>query len=109
MIPSPVYVYYNIRPAKVKTLLCHKITQQSHERSQRSHERSTAETRKSRNQILRNKHRNKHKVTVDTSLRLGKYFGVSDRYFIDIQNDIDIRNQKIDMKDELDKIEPCIA
>lgn len=38
--------------------------------------------------------RNKRKVTVDTSLRLGKYFGVSDRYFIDIQNDIDIRNQK---------------
>ena len=31
--------------------------------------------------------RNKRKVTVDTSLRLGKYFGVSDRYFIDLQND----------------------
>ena len=38
--------------------------------------------------------RNKRKVTVDTSLRLGKYFGVSDRYFLDLQNDIDIRNQK---------------
>jgi len=53
--------------------------------------------------------RNKRKVTVDTSLRLGKYFGVSDRYFIDIQNDIDIRNQKIDIQHELDTIEPCIA
>ena len=53
--------------------------------------------------------RNKRKVTVDTSLRLGKYFGVSDRYFLNLQNDIDIRNQKIDMKHELDKIEPCIA
>ncbi|WP_455940447.1 HigA family addiction module antitoxin [Mitsuokella jalaludinii] len=49
--------------------------------------------------------RNKRKVTVDTSLRLGKYFGVSDRYFIDLQNDIDIRNQKIDIQHELDKIE----
>ena len=38
--------------------------------------------------------RNKRKVTVDTSLRLGKYFGVSDRYFIDLQNGIDIRNRK---------------
>lgn len=53
--------------------------------------------------------RNKRKVTVDTSLRLGKYFGVSDRYFIDLQNDIDIRNQKIDIQHELEKIEPCIA
>lgn len=50
-----------------------------------------------------------HDVTVDTSLRLSKYFGVSDRYFIDIQNDIDIRNQKIDIQHELDTIEPCIA
>lgn len=48
-------------------------------------------------------------ATVDTSLRLGKYFGVSDRYFIDLQNDIDIRNQKINIQHELDKIEPCIA
>ena len=33
----------------------------------------------------------------------------ADRYFLDLQNDIDIRNQKIDIKHELDKIEPCIA
>lgn len=52
---------------------------------------------------------NKRKITIDTSLRLGKYFGVSDRYFIDLQNDIDIRNQKAHLKAELDKIEPCIA
>ena len=33
-------------------------------------------------------------ITVDTSLRLGKYFGVSDMYFLNLQNDIDIRNEK---------------
>ena len=33
-------------------------------------------------------------MSVDTSIRLGKYFGVSDKYFIDIQDDIDIRNIK---------------
>jgi addiction module HigA family antidote len=34
----------------------------------------------------------RRKITADTSLRLGKYFGVSDRYFLNLQNDIDIRN-----------------
>ena len=36
----------------------------------------------------------RRKITVDTSLRLGKYFGVSDRYFLNLQNDIDLRNAK---------------
>lgn len=47
------------------------------------------------------------KITVDTSLRLAKYFGVSDRYFLDIQNDIDIRNLKLSMKSEIDSIKPA--
>ena len=47
------------------------------------------------------------RITIDTSLRLAKYFGVSDRYFIDIQNDIDIRNLKISMKSEIDSIKPA--
>ena len=38
--------------------------------------------------------RDTHKITVDTSVRLGKYFGLSDKYFLDLQNDIDIRNLK---------------
>jgi addiction module HigA family antidote len=36
----------------------------------------------------------RRKITVDTSLRLAKYFGVSDSYFLNIQNDIDFRNEK---------------
>ena len=50
---------------------------------------------------------NNRKITVDTSLRLAKYFGVSDRYFLDIQNDIDIRNLKVSMKSEIDSIKPA--
>lgn len=46
----------------------------------------------------------RRKVTVDTSLRLGKFFGVSDRYFLNIQNDIDIRNMKVEEEKELDQI-----
>ena len=48
----------------------------------------------------------RRKVTVDTSLRLARFFGVSDRYFLDIQNDIDIRNLRISMADEIKMIHP---
>ncbi|WP_297818166.1 HigA family addiction module antitoxin [uncultured Lactobacillus sp.] len=34
----------------------------------------------------------KRKITVDTSVRLGKLFGVSPKYFLNIQNDIDLRD-----------------
>lgn len=47
---------------------------------------------------------NRRRITVDTSLRLGKYFGVSDKYFLNIQNDIDIRNTKIKEEKELNQI-----
>ena len=33
----------------------------------------------------------RRKITADISIRLGKFFGVSDRYFLDMQDDIDIR------------------
>jgi len=47
----------------------------------------------------------RRKITADTSLRLSKYFGVSERYFLNIQNDIDIRNQRISLADELARIQ----
>ena len=46
----------------------------------------------------------RRKITADTSLRLAKYFGVSDRYFLDMQNDIDIRNLKISLAEEIAKL-----
>ena len=47
----------------------------------------------------------RRKITADTSLRLSKYFGVSERYFLNLQNDIDIRNQRIEIADELARIQ----
>ena len=48
----------------------------------------------------------RRKITADTSLRLAKYFGVSDKYFLDIQNDIDIRKLKASMSAEIAQIHP---
>ena len=48
----------------------------------------------------------RRKMTVDTSMRLGKYFGVSELFFFKIQNDIDIRLLKESMKAEIDNIRP---
>ena len=47
---------------------------------------------------------NRRKITADTSIRLAKFFGVSDRYFLDLQDDIDIRNTKMQIMDELNNI-----
>ena len=47
---------------------------------------------------------NRRKITIDTSLRLAKLFGVSDEYFINMQNDIDIRMQKRKLDLELQQI-----
>ena len=52
---------------------------------------------------------NRRKITADTSLRLSKFFGVSDRYFLDIQNDIDLRKLKLEYGKELDAIQPYRA
>ena len=49
----------------------------------------------------------RRKITADTSLRLARYFGVSERFFLDMQNDIDLRNLRHQMREELDSIQPC--
>lgn len=46
----------------------------------------------------------RRKITADTSIRLGKFFSVSDSYFLDIQDDIDIRNTKRQIMDEINSI-----
>ena len=51
----------------------------------------------------------RRKITVETSLRLAKFFGVSDRYFLDMQNDIDIRTLKMRMEKEIAEIKPIQA
>ena len=52
---------------------------------------------------------NRRKMTVDTSIRLGRFFGVSERYFLNLQNDIDIRNETLKHADELNRIQPIAA
>ena len=51
----------------------------------------------------------RRKITVDTSLRLAKFFGVSDKYFLDMQNDIDIRNLKVSIAADIAQINTCRA
>ena len=50
----------------------------------------------------------RRKITADTSVRLGRYFGVSEKYFLNLQNDIDVRNVKIRFGDELARIKACV-
>ena len=38
--------------------------------------------------------KDRRKITPDTSMRLAKYFGVTEKYFLDMQNDIEIRKLK---------------
>ena len=49
------------------------------------------------------------RITPDTSLRLARYFGVSDRFFLDMQSDIDMRNLKARKQKEIDNIVPYAA
>ena len=47
---------------------------------------------------------NRRRITVDTSLRLAKFFGGSDGYFMALQDDIDIRNAKLELAPQLEEI-----
>ena len=51
----------------------------------------------------------RRKVTVDTSMRLGKYFGVSELLFFNIQNDIDVREARERIADDLERIVPIAS
>ena len=47
---------------------------------------------------------NKRKITVEMSLRLAKYFGTSSKLWLNLQNEIDLRETKQKLEDELNKI-----
>ena len=47
----------------------------------------------------------RRKISIDTSMRLGKYFGVDGTFFFRVQLDLDYTLAMIEMKKELDKIE----
>ena len=50
----------------------------------------------------------KRRVTVDTALRLSKYFGVSPEFWMGIQNDYDIENamDNKEVYNNIEKIQP---
>ncbi|MDR3243648.1 MAG: HigA family addiction module antidote protein [Elusimicrobiota bacterium] len=51
----------------------------------------------------------KRKITIDTALRLSKYFGNSVEFWIGIQNEYDIRTEKASLQKQLNEIQPMIA
>ena len=50
--------------------------------------------------------RGSEEITADTSLRLAKFFGVSDAYFLKLQSDIDLRDAKKKLSTELSASKP---
>ncbi|MBN9244259.1 MAG: HigA family addiction module antidote protein [Mesorhizobium sp.] len=51
----------------------------------------------------------KRAVTADTDLRLARYFGVSDGFFLQLQQDFDLMEQKRRIAPDLEKIRPRAA
>lgn len=48
----------------------------------------------------------RRKITAETSIRLGRYFGLSDKYFLNLQIDIDIREAQNTYNDSVLNIKP---
>lgn len=46
------------------------------------------------------------RITADTALRFSKYFGTTAKFWLGLQDDYDIEEEKIAKKDELDTIQP---
>lgn len=52
-------------------------------------------------QILKGRRR----ITADTALRLSKYFGISTKFWLGLQNDFDFEEEQRNIKKELELIE----
>ncbi len=46
------------------------------------------------------------RITADTALRLSKYFGTSAKFWLGLQDDFDIEEEKVSKKRELELISP---
>ena len=49
----------------------------------------------------------KRKISVEMALRLSKYFGTSSKFWLNMQNELDLREAKEKLKSDLDKIPNC--
>lgn len=47
---------------------------------------------------------NKRKISVEMALRLSKFFGNSHKFWINLQTEIDVRETKVKMDKEIEKI-----
>ncbi|MFO7953019.1 MAG: HigA family addiction module antitoxin [Bacillota bacterium] len=47
----------------------------------------------------------KRRISIETGLKLARYFGTSEKYFINLQTDIDLRKEKHKHMEELKKID----
>ena len=48
----------------------------------------------------------RRKITAETSIKLGRLFGLSEKYFLNLQTDIDIREAKLALGSSVNKIIP---
>ena len=48
---------------------------------------------------------NKRKISVEMALRLARYFGTSSKFWLNLQNEIDLRETNQKLKKELEKIQ----
>lgn len=51
---------------------------------------------------------NKRKISVEMSLRLSKYFETTSKFWLNMQNELDLREMRKRLGDDLDKIPSCI-
>jgi antitoxin HigA-1 len=51
----------------------------------------------------------KRAVTADTDLRLARYFGLSEGFFLGLQADYDLMQRRRELGNQLDRIEPRAA
>lgn len=51
----------------------------------------------------------KRDVTADTDLRLARYFGVSEGFFLGLQGDYDLTQRRREIEADLDRISPRAA
>jgi addiction module HigA family antidote len=50
---------------------------------------------------------NKRRISVEMSLRLSKYFGTSSKFWLNMQNELDLREMQKKIESDLDKIPRC--
>ena len=50
---------------------------------------------------------NKRKISVEMSLRLSKYFGTTSKFWLNMQNEIDLREMQEKLENDLEKIPSC--